>query len=197
MEPTPPDGVESTLHPFGPIRSEDDPTAPTRPHLVPTTPDEVPDITIPKPKPTEPETEPTEPTVPEPTAPHGIGISDPLGDHEAGTGLVIPWQYIVAGAALLGLLVRRPVTLTLRKKQRKRRTMRAFLARWRYDCRFARRVRAPLRHEDLALKVRFSQHPVSDEDLAQLAAWEQELHYYVLSKPIWHRFILRWIFVFE
>lgn len=175
LEATPPDGVDSTL------RGEES-TEPS------SQPDEDPEDTEPSAyEPTE-KTEPTE----DPNA------SDASKDGRGFVRLQLP-IWLACGLALLCLaLLRRPVTLRLRRREMGREPPnRQLLHRWRLALPLARLLgqNQPEELEALALKARFSQHTITQEELGVLAAWQTALEEALRKAPLWKRLYARWILV--
>ena len=175
LEATPPDGVDSTL------RGEES-TEPS------SQPDEDPEDTEPSAyEPTE-KTEPTE----DPNA------SDASKDGRGFVRLQLP-IWLACGLALLCLaLLRRPVTLRLRRREMGREPPnRQLLHRWRLALPLARLLgqNQPEELEALALKARFSQHTITQEELGVLAAWQTAWEEALRKAPLWKRLYARWILV--
>lgn len=175
LEATPPDGVDSTL------RGQES-TEPS------SQPDEDPEDTEPA---THEPTEKTEPTK----------DADAPDASEGGLNLAhlqLP-VWLACGLALLCLaLLRRPVTLHLRRRgMRREPPNRQLLHRWRLALPMARLLGQPLPEEleALALKARFSQHTITQEELGAIAAWQTALEETLRKAPLWKRLYARWMLV--
>ena len=74
---------------------------------------------------------------------------------------------------------------------------RQLLHRWRLALPLARLLgqNQPEELEALALKARFSQHTITQEELGVLAAWQTALEEALRKAPLWKRLYARWILV--
>ena len=84
-----------------------------------------------------------------------------------------------------------------RRGMRREPPNRQLLHRWRLALPMARLLGQPLPEEleALALKARFSQHTITQEELGAIAAWQTALEETLRKAPLWKRLYARWILI--
>ena len=192
-EPTPP--TTKPTNPTEPTPPTTTPTSPTDPTAPTTTPTSPTDPTAPTTS-TAPTTQTTQPpSVPPTTSPDTQDPERPKAD--------LTWLWIMLQSLLVLLLAAGALIgqwwlrLYLRKKWLCHGSSNAqALRRWRYAKRMARlrRQDAPAALKELALKARFSQHTISDEELAAFDGYFARSVAHLKSRPIWLRLVYRLVF---
>jgi transglutaminase-like putative cysteine protease len=192
-EPTPPTTKPTNpTVPTPPTTTPTNPTEPTPPTTGPTSPT---DPTAPTTS-TAPTTQTTQPpSVPPTTSPDTQDPERPKAD--------LTWLWIMLQSLLVLLLAAGALIgqwwlrLYLRKKWLCHGSSNAqALRRWRYAKRMARlrRQDAPAALKELALKAKFSQHTISDEELAAFDGYFARSVTHLKSRPIWLRLVYRLVF---
>lgn len=183
LEATPAEEAPTVTLEFLPVSTETESTEPSE-----------------EPEPTTAET--TEQTIPQPTqtpeeSSAATSPTEPSREPEpARKGNVLPFL-LLAIAVLVLLPVQRSLRLTLRRRQQHRGdTNRQALLRWRETVRLSRLLKEPPAEQllHLAQKAKFSQHRITQEELALFDGYRRAYLQKLREKPWYLQLIYRYIF---
>lgn len=135
----------------------------------------------------------TDQTAQEPTASHATDRDKP-----ASSTNWLGWLFAGLGTAVSAIVLHRLVILWLRRRKRAAGTKNSqALAIWQHLSRLARQSghALPAELEATAMKARFSQHPITSEELALFRAQETALLAHLQQAAWWKRLYYRWVLV--
>ncbi len=149
----------------------------------------------PLPQPSRPQTDTTKPQETAPTLPGGAPPEEPTSGKEILFGIFAGLAAVLCLAgAIYGQYALR--LLCIRRRLRKGEPNRRGLAAWREVKKLAklRGEKPPQRLRALAEKAKFSQHVLTDEELAEFDQYLRESSQILAEKPLWRRWLVKLIF---